>query len=355
MQADAFRLAIILFSALTVLGCSQSARAPDLFGFISTCTSGDWEACRRRNNRLDLASTQSFQKMLNDAFDQAYSVSDLRRSTTRDEFDLVVVRDPVDPFLFESTTRERNGRTIRVIRTSSETFSTISKITIARHLPRLPKFQMDWIGHYLLYMRKSSSVGGIVDPLRASGLVLMAEPKRKPGTPDFSDALRDGINDTLTVVTFLVAHELFHLERPFHCELTADKCGPLRKRHETDADANAILLLQQLATDDPTPDHRLEVPIAVFAQLMLVLERATEHPTDTTNHPALHERLRAATLALDSWMNGKADNASIASLREFSELAHSTLSRIDSETPQKYFEGVDDEAKSASLESLKLY
>jgi len=347
--------AVALAVVLSLSSCEAGGPASSIAGFVSACPQRNWEACRRRDNSLDRASIESFQRMLDRAFDDAYSVSSLRKSTTKEQFERLIVRDPTTAFLFDSTTSFRTGKAIRTIRTSSETFATISKITIARHLARLPRFSDSWLAKYLLFIRKTPDGTVIIDPLRASGLV-SREGKATPGVPDFTPAIREGIEDTHAVITFMVGHELYHLERPLVCAGSAEQCNALRREDEANADGYSVQILHSLELKDPSGGYRLAIPAYVFSQLMLTMEGSTgRSPIVGGQHPPNHERLRSAALAIRAWCDSNPSDASSAADRDLADSALKIVADIDRETPSKYFSAVDAEASAVTLASLKIY
>jgi hypothetical protein len=338
---------------LALLGCRASGEQPDSFGFIADCGDGDWEACRRRHNASDRASVESFQRMFDQAFAEVFAYSTSSKTVEPSAYERLIVRDPLHAFLFQAEPVQLGAREVRVIRTSAETFATISKITIARHLPDLEGFNEEWLARYMLYIRKTPDESAIVDPLRASGLV-RATGNMNKGVPDFTDALKQGINDTHIVMTFLVAHELYHFDHPFSCSGSTLECEALRKAHEAGADAFAIDVLAKLAAKDPTPDYLLGLPTYVFSQLMLVLQGARVAIAPKT-HPPDHERLRSAALTLEQWVNAHPDNPAAAGLRDMANLALKIVKDIDAEGPTAYFQVIDNEASDVTLASLKVF
>src|SRR5690348_1416660 len=120
----------IVLGSMLLTACSEPRRE-DTFAFIADCPDGNWEDCRRRHNSLDRASIESFQNMLDKTFDKIWSLTPAEGHGPRELYELQIVRDPLQAFLFESSRLDRGGKEVRVIRTSSETFATITKITIA--------------------------------------------------------------------------------------------------------------------------------------------------------------------------------------------------------------------------------
>lgn len=339
--------------AFSLGGCQSKPREGDVFGFIAECPQGTWEDCRRKRHVSERASIEPYQKMLDDTFADVFVFSPSYTADSHKLFEREVVSDPLTAFMFEAYRFRGNDGEKRVIRTSSETFATITKMAMVRHFTGLPKIGDEWPPKYLLYIRNTADGAAIMDPLRASGLITMNGEVR-PGVPDFTDAIRQGINDTYSVVSFLVAHEIYHLDNPFACAAATDECLARRRQHETDADTFAIDVLGKLAAQDPEPDHRLGVPIYVFSQLMLVMQGARVSVAPAT-HPPNHERLRSAARALDKWIKAHPASPSAPSLRLLADQALKIVKDIDTEGPNAYFAGVDEEASEVTLASLRVY
>jgi hypothetical protein len=293
--------------------------------------------------------------MLDDTFDDVYALSTLSGKVPREQFERVIIRSPNQSFLFSSTIGSRDGQPVRVVRTSSETFATVTKIAIARHLRELPRFGENWLAHYLLYMRKTADGEEIIDPLRASGMIANGL-TLAPEAPDFSNALRQGINDTYALMTFMVAHEFYHLEHPATCSDDSPACLASSRADEAAADVYATAILDKLAKQDGSEAYQLGIPCYLFAQLMLVMEGVNGRtPILPGSHPPTHERLRNAALSLKGWTEANAASPAAEDLRAMADYSLGIAARIDAETPAKYFAGVDEEAATVTLQSLKLY
>ncbi len=229
--------------------------------------------------------------------------------------------------------------------------ATLGKMAIALRLHEVPRFTDTWMPRYLLYIRKTPEGDQIIDPLRVSGLVFY-DPELRV-TADFIAPLRASLEDTYSVISFLVADELYHLDRPFQCKDDKESCMGRRRQHETDADAFAINVLSNQATGKGAPDHYLAIPLVIFSQLMLTMEGA-RRPVFPQTHPPDHQRLRSAAMAVDKWLSanpGKSDG----SLRLMIDQTMKVLRDIERETPAAYFAGLDQEASEITLDSLKVY
>lgn len=343
---------------LSLAGCATPAPEPPYLGFAPSCATdaGSWETCRRKNNRDDRQTVAAFQKMLDDTFAQVLAESPLSGKFTVSQFDLVVVRSAAQSFLFESNAGTRNGTPVYTVRTSSETFATITKIAIARHLYKLPRFGEEWLSYYLLYLRRTPEGQELMDPLRASGMLPPKGLALAPGVPDFSYALRQGINDTYYLTSFMVAHELYHIENPATCSDDSPSCRARRRADEAAADVYATAIMERIGRKDGTEGYQLAIPSYLFSQLMLVMEGVQgRSPVDPAFHPPTHERLRFAAIALKSWVDANPSSPASTDLRTTAEYALRIASRIDSETPDAYFAGLDQESVGVTLKSLKLY
>lgn len=350
---------LITVAAILVQGCSShSAREYNVYDFISSCDGEAWELCRRKQNSLKKASIQSFQKQLDRAFETAYPHSDLHSRTNKKDFELLIVRDPHSAFLFQSTLSNINGRSRHVIKTSSETIVTLGKLTMAGHLSRLPGFNDEWLARYMMYVRGTPDGQPIVDPLRASGLLSVDQGKVSvpPGAPDFRDIFRLSMHENYQFLTYLVAHELYHLDRPFECLESDSVCRVLKQKDETAADQFATALFIKL-WQDMTEEHiNIALPAHIMSQLMAVMEgRAARSPIIGQSHPPLHERYRSTVLTLKAWFDRNYHSNEAAPLRELIEMHLETLSDIDEESPEGYFDDLDSEAEGVTLASLKIF
>jgi hypothetical protein len=288
---------------------------------------------------------------MNRSLDEALELSPSKSTVPRSRFEVVVSREATSAFVFESKRLLRNGVELRRIETTGETMATIGKMAIALRLHEVPRFTDAWMPRYLLYIRKTPEGDPIIDPLRASGLVYY-DPELRV-TADFIAPFRAGLEDTYSALSFLVAHELYHLDHPFHCKDVSEICMGRRRQHEADADAFAIYVLSNHAKNKGVPDHYLAVPLVIFSQLMLTME-GRRKPIFPQTHPPDHERLRSAAMAVDKWLNenpGKSDG----SLRLMVDQTLKVLHDIETETPAAYFAGMDQEASKVTLDSLKVY
>src|SRR5262245_5973332 len=139
--SKAIRLGFV-FWVVIVGACRTSQHETDAWlGFVTACAERTWEECRRSDNQQDTTSTAPFQDMLTRAFNDVWPL--LESEARRDEFELIVMGDRVTAFRFEARRINRGGDDVRIIRTTSETFATISKMAIARHfyglLPEVPE------------------------------------------------------------------------------------------------------------------------------------------------------------------------------------------------------------------------
>jgi hypothetical protein len=89
---------------------------------------------------------------------------------------------------------------------------------------------------------------------------------------------------------------------------------------------------------------------------MLVLEGVNGRtPILPSSHPPIHERLRNAALSLKGWTVANAASPAAKDLETMADYSLEIIARIDAKTTAKYFAGVDAEAATVTVQSLKIY
>lgn len=347
-------LAVAALAFFTLNGCvSGVVSYDDSFGFIDRCAGMSWETCRRQRHRVNEASVDVYERMLRQTFlDVSRSVQS-RSAFPIERYSFVVLREPLFPFLVESQRAFDSRGERRYVRASAETFSTVGKLAMARHLVGIGRIDLEWASRYLVSIRRIPPGDPIVDPLRVSGLISESA-EVAVSAPDFTPAIREAINDTYSVMQFVMAHEIYHLEHPFHCNASPTECKRAVAAYEVEADQFAFGVMATLAAKESDPGHHLAVPTFLFSMLMLTMDRV-ETLDRGSSHPPNFERMRSSIEALKRWMIANPTSSAADNLQEVVDIATGILADIDSNGPDAYLRALDEEAQAVDRLALRLY
>lgn len=306
------------------------------------CTDDVWENCRRDNLTTDQETIGFFANIVEDALARIVKLyeSDTRISSAR----VGITLSPSDlrPIFFQTQTISRSEGDEYVIRTSVETLSTLSKINIAIRVAQHDEVGIDWLAQYLLFLRKNGGDATRIDPLRALGLIDVDGPIGKlEGLPDI---IKRGIDDSVAMLTYLIAHELYHVKIPFVCFEIPVQCNNKKRSDEIRADLFAIETLSLLFEGDSYYAH---LPSHVFTRLAILLGE----PSTPRTHPHHVDRVRQSKTALVSWATANGTTVDGETLKYLNNFLRS----VDEEGIAGYFSGLDEEAIPIAYDDLKLF
>ena len=337
---------------IATLLCVSSSNATDASpeSDASSSRTGDWERIRRADNRENPESVRSMLSMLDDAFGRVAAARFEQLAQDPPTLSIQLVASDFRAIYFQTRRTEYSGGTRWKIRTTPETLSTITKINIAARLSQIDAVGPHWLAQYLLYLRRVHDDDIRVDPLRAMGLIDNQEPTGH--LPESGDAVRLGIEDTRAMLTFLIAHEVFHVLHPFYCRESGTECLERRRADELSADMFALDTMRLVGEQYGDAEYQMSVPTQVFLRLLIVIGDDSAIST----HPPHVERVRSANTALREWLTRfSADPTEKADLNSFADGVDDVVERVLTEGASTYYAGLDEEAIEVVIDHLRLY
>ncbi len=306
-----------------------------------------WEETRRANS---VEFADDFRQLLVTRRDKLIRhVPEQHRNSLLEKIDIVVLSDDTTAFHMEADFE--TGR----IETSVETLSTLSKIAMASALTTtVPELGSNWLGMYLLYIRRIPRDGLLVDPLRASGYLSETGVFDRSLSPAVWKAIYEAWAERLeAIIMFLMGHELGHFVQP----TPANSNDAERQSFEEKADRFSLEVLlnieKSIQTTSSKQPYYLKGPIMLFLAWIVGFEQAT-NVLSPKSHPPNHIRaLGASNFIIESLPSHDLSDDEREGIRRAADGLKAIIDSIGN-NPRDYFLGLEEESEGVSLAALKV-
>lgn len=306
-----------------------------------------WEETRRANS---VEFVDDFRQLLVTRRDKLIRyVPEQNRKSLLEKIEIVVLSDVTTAFHMEADIE--TGR----IETSVETLSTLSKIAMASALTTtVPELGANWLGKYLLYIRRVPRDGLLVDPLRASGYLSETGVFNSDLSPAVWRAIYEAYADRLeTIIMFLMGHELGHFVQP----TPANSNDAERQSFEEKADRFSLEVLlnieKSIQTTSSKQPYYLKGPIMLFLAWIVGFEQVT-NVLSPKSHPPNHTRaLGASNFIIESLPSHELSDNEREGFRKEAEKLKVIFHSIE-KNPRDYFLELEKESEEITLAALKV-